>query len=164
LVDVEELYRKYGPMVLRRCRRLLGEEDAALDAMQETFVRLLRHREDLSDDAPSSLLYCMATNVCLNVIRSRKAPGRAAPAPGDEAILLGLASSEDVEALSVARILVEGIFHREAPSTRTMAVLHYVDGMSLEETAAATGLSVSGVRKRLAMLRKRSLEREGEEQ
>jgi RNA polymerase sigma-70 factor (ECF subfamily) len=30
-----------------------------------------------------------------------------------------------------------------------MAVLHFVDGMTLEETADAVGLSVSGVRKRL---------------
>ena len=70
MVDVEALYRKYGPMVLRRCRHLLGDEDKALDAMQECFVRVLRSKERLNGDAPSSLLYCMATNVCLNILRS----------------------------------------------------------------------------------------------
>ena len=25
--DVNELYRKYGPMVLRRCRQILGNEE-----------------------------------------------------------------------------------------------------------------------------------------
>jgi RNA polymerase sigma-70 factor (ECF subfamily) len=34
-----------------------------------------------------------------------------------------------------------------------MAVLHFVDGLTLEEVAAETGLSVSGVRKRLRGLR-----------
>jgi RNA polymerase sigma-70 factor (ECF subfamily) len=34
-----------------------------------------------------------------------------------------------------------------------MAVLHYVDGLTLEQVAAETGLSVSGVRKRLKKLR-----------
>jgi len=34
-----------------------------------------------------------------------------------------------------------------------MAVLHYVDGMTLEEVARETGYSVSGVRKRLRALR-----------
>ena len=34
-----------------------------------------------------------------------------------------------------------------------MAVLHYVDGLTLEQVAAETGLSVSGVRKRLRKLR-----------
>jgi DNA-directed RNA polymerase specialized sigma24 family protein len=38
-LDVESLYVTYGPMIVRRCSRLLGDEEAALDAMQETFVR-----------------------------------------------------------------------------------------------------------------------------
>jgi RNA polymerase sigma-70 factor (ECF subfamily) len=44
-----------------------------------------------------------------------------------------------------------------------MAMLHYVDGLTLEETAARSGLSVSGVRKRLAGLKARSQRSEGEE-
>ena len=41
---MEALYRRCGPMVLRRCRQLLKNEDLAADAMQETFVRVLRNR------------------------------------------------------------------------------------------------------------------------
>jgi RNA polymerase sigma-70 factor, ECF subfamily len=153
LLDVESLYRKYGPMVLRRCRRLLRDEDAALDAMQETFVRLLRGRDTLTDEAPSSLLYCIATNVCLNVIRAGR--GKMAR-PGDDELLESIAGSDDVQAMGEARELIGRIFEREEPSTRTMAVLHYVDGLTLEETAARVGLSVSGLRKRLSGLRERS--------
>jgi RNA polymerase sigma-70 factor (ECF subfamily) len=40
-----------------------------------------------------------------------------------------------------------------------MAFLHYVDGLTLHETAKETGLSVSGVRKRLAGLRAKALKR-----
>jgi RNA polymerase sigma-70 factor, ECF subfamily len=152
VVDVEALYRKYGPMVLRRCRSLLGDEEKARDAMQETFVRLLRSKDALSGDAPSSLLYCMATNLCLNVIRAEK---RRPERPDGELLEL-VAGSDDVAALGQARVVIDGIFGREEPSTRTMAVLHYVDGLTLEETAARVGLSVSGLRKRLARLRERS--------
>jgi RNA polymerase sigma-70 factor (ECF subfamily) len=38
-------------------------------------------------------------------------------------------------------------------NTRYMAVLHYIDGLTLEETAQETGMSVSGVRKRLRRLK-----------
>jgi DNA-directed RNA polymerase specialized sigma24 family protein len=38
-------------------------------------------------------------------------------------------------------------------STRTIAVLHLVDGMTYEEVAREVGLAVSGVRKRLRTLR-----------
>ena len=37
-----------------------------------------------------------------------------------------------------------------------MAVMHYVDGMTLEEVAGHVGLSVSGVRKRLRQLKERT--------
>ena len=151
-VDVEALYRKYGPMVLRRCRRLLGDEERALDAMQDTFVRVLRHSGRLNDRAPSSLLYCIATNVCLNILRSDR---RHPKISGDE-ILLNVASAEDVEEKAVTRHLLDGIFQRERASTKTMAVLHYVDKMTLEEVASHVGLSVSGVRKRLAALKART--------
>jgi RNA polymerase sigma-70 factor, ECF subfamily len=152
VLDVEALYRKYGPMVLRRCRGLLGDEEKARDAMQESFVRLLRRRDSLSCDAPSSLLYCIATNVCLNVIRAEK---RRPSLPAGE-LLEEIAGSDDVAALGEAQALIDGIFELEAESTRTMAVLHYVDGLTLEETAGRVGLSVSGLRKRLAGLRERS--------
>jgi RNA polymerase sigma-70 factor (ECF subfamily) len=156
-LDVEALYRKYGPMVLRRCRHLLRDEEKALDAMQDTFVRVVRYGGRLNDRAPSSLLYCMATNVCLNTLRSER---RRPKISGDE-ILHNIASSEDVEETAVNRHFLDGIFGREKPSTRTMAVLHFVDRMTLEEVAGHVGLSVSGVRKRLAALKTRS--RAGEE-
>ena len=155
-VDVEALYRKYGPMVLRRCRSLLRDEERAMDAMQDTFVRVLRRSATLNDRAPSSLLYCIATNVCLNMMRS----DRRHPVHSNDEILQSIASAEDVEERAVNRHFLDGIFGREQPSTRTIAVMHYVDGMTLEEVAAHAGLSVSGVRKRLATLKGRVQARE----
>ena len=152
-IDVEALYRKYGPMVLRRCRQLLVNEDKALDAMQDTFVQLLRHEQRLTADAPSSLLYRIATNTCLNILRSEKRR----PVSGREEI----ADVDEHEERSVTRAFLDDLFSREKASTRTIAVLHYVDRLTLEQTAAEVGLSLSGVRKRLRALRKRGLALEG---
>ena len=58
-IDVEALYRRYGPMVLRRCRQLLRRDDLAADAMQETFLRVLRNRERLSARYPPAC--CIAS-------------------------------------------------------------------------------------------------------
>ena len=151
-LDVDALYRKYGPMVLRRCRRLLIDEEQAMDAAQETFVKLLRYQDRLTDKAPSSMLYTIATNVCLNMLRT----AHRRPRPAGEQMLDRIASAEDVEATALDRQTLEGIFAGERASTRTMAVMHYVDGMTLEEVACHVGLSVSGVRKRLRQLRERT--------
>ena len=43
-----------------------------------------------------------------------------------------------------------------------MAVFHYVDGLTLEETARIMGMSVSGVRKRLSALRVKAIQSIGE--
>ncbi len=123
-----------------------------MDAAQETFVKLLRYRDRLTDRAPSSMLYTIATNVCLNMMRSA---GRRPRSAGEEA-LERIASSEDVEAAALDRTMLDGIFAHERASTRTMAVMHYVDGMTLEEVAGHVGLSVSGVRKRLRQLKERT--------
>ena len=144
-------------MVLRRCRQLLRQEEKALDAMQDTFVQLLRHAERLTADAPSSMLYRIATNVCLNILRGDKRR----PASGREELLLEIASVDEHEERSITRAFLDELFSREKESTRTIAVLHYVDRLTLEETAAEVGLSVSGVRKRLRALRKRGLALEG---
>lgn len=157
MMDIEALYRKYGPMVLRRCRCILKDEEKALDAMQDSFVRLIRSGDRISADSPSSLLYRIATNVCLNMLRS----DRTRRSEGDE-LLDSIAGPDDVEGLGIARQLIDGIFRMERPSTLTIAWLHYVDGMTLEETAAVAGLSVSGVRKRLAGLKLRHMPERGE--
>ncbi len=51
--------------------------------------------------------------------------------------------------------LIERIFAGEKAGTREIAVMHYIDGMTLEQVAETSGLSISGVRKRLRSLRER---------
>ena len=148
-MDVDMLYRRYGPMVMRRCRQLLGDEDEALDATQDVFVRLLTRRDRLRDYAPCSLLYRMATNLCLNRIRD----ARRRKTTTNSTLLEQIACWEDIEGQIEARTVLAKLFGRQRESTRVMAVLYYVDGMTLQEVAKEVGMSASGVRKRLLGLR-----------
>jgi RNA polymerase sigma-70 factor (ECF subfamily) len=148
-IDVEALYRKYGPMVLRRCKYLLKNEQKALDAMQDTFVKVLRYRDSLKPKALSSLLYRIATNICLNIMRgeSRK------PASLEDDLLQQIACSDEPEQRFFYEDILNTIFKTEKPSTKVIAVLHYVDGLTLEQVSKEVKLSVSGVRKRLRQLK-----------
>lgn len=156
-VDVEDLYRRYGPMVFRRCRKLLRDDEKAGDALQDTFVRLLRHAKNLDDMAPSSLLFRTATNVCLNRLRGE----RRRPEDPEDELVLQIAALDDAEGSLAARSVLDRIFGNEKESTRLIAVLHLVDGMTHEEVAREVNLSVSGVRKRLRTLRSRAAALEG---
>jgi RNA polymerase sigma-70 factor (ECF subfamily) len=147
-IDVENLYTRYGPMVLRRCRAMLRQEDEAADAMQDVFVRLLVERSRLDPQACSSLLYRVATNVCLNRLRSR----RRRPEDAQSELLLNVAVASASEQVTAARGLLARLLHGEPESSGVIAVLHLHDGLTLEEVAAEVGMSVSGVRKRLRRL------------
>ena len=150
IADIESWYRRYGPMVLRRCRRMLSGEEEARDAMQDVFVRVLRRAADLKDGYPSSLLYTTATNVCLNRIRSKKRR----PESGLEPDSLADPAGTDPE----ARSLITSVLEREDGLTRTIVYLYHVDGLTLQEISRETGLSVSGVRKRMTSLYRRARE------
>ncbi|MBN1798903.1 MAG: sigma-70 family RNA polymerase sigma factor [Spirochaetales bacterium] len=154
-IDVETIYRKYGPMVLRRCTYLLKNEQKALDAMQDTFVKLLRYQNKLHTRALSSLLYRIATNVCLNIIRAETRK----PNTLQDDILCQIACRDDQEQRFFHKDLINTIFQSERASTKTIAVLHYVDGLTLEQVSREVKLSVSGVRKRLRQLKSKLKEK-----
>jgi RNA polymerase sigma-70 factor (ECF subfamily) len=159
-LDVEGHYRRFGPMVLRRCRALLRSDAQAEDAMHDVFVALLRSGERLRDDAPAALLLRVATNVCLNRLRG----ARRRPEDADDDLVLRIAAGGDGgEGRTVARDLLGRLFGADDPlaaSTETIAVMHLHDGLTLEEAAREAGMSVSGVRKRLRRLRGRLAELE----
>lgn len=149
-------------MVLRRCRSLLRDDAQAQDAMQDVFVALLRHGERLTDEAPAALLLRVATNTCLNRMRAL----RSRPEDPDDERLRRIAGTADStgERRTVARDLLARLFRPDDPlaaSSQTIAVMHLVDGMTLEEVAREAGLSVSGVRKRLRSVRARLTQLDG---
>src|SRR5690606_18818131 len=89
--DPAQLFDRYGPMVLRRCRSMLRDEERAVEAMQEVFVKLLE--KELDVEHPSALLYRMATNECLMQLRSTRR--RPEDASGDLVDRIALAPDPD---------------------------------------------------------------------
>ena len=148
-IDIAAWYEKYGPMVIRRCRKILGNGDEALDAVQDVFVNLLQKKEKLEDRFPSSLLYTMATNVCLNRLRKKKQEG---PVFEEARFFFIDEGFQQVE----AEILLEDILKDESELNRAICFMYHADGMTLKEIGEAVGLSISGVRKRLEGFKNRA--------
>ena len=136
-------------MVLRRCRQLLNEEEKAYDVTQEVFLRLLKNPKILNLEYPSSFLYRIATNLSLNRIRDDK---RKRETGYD--LLESIASYPETEKNLVVSDLLDKIFGKEKASTRTLAVMYYVDGFTLTELSEECGMSVSGIKSGLKNLKK----------
>jgi RNA polymerase sigma-70 factor (ECF subfamily) len=75
--DFDELTRRHRRELHVHCYRMLASYDEAEDAVQETFLRAWRSRDSFDgSDARRAWLYRIATNVCLDTLRSRRSVPR----------------------------------------------------------------------------------------
>jgi RNA polymerase sigma-70 factor (ECF subfamily) len=140
---VAELYRKFGPAIYSRCRRLLRDDVAAEDATQEVFMRVMRHIEAAPDEqAALAWIYRISTNYCLNALRDRSRQAE----PVAE---LPEAPSEHPEAALLDRDLAMRLVMRVPEKLRAAAVLYYSDGLDQEQVAKTLGISRRTVINRL---------------
>jgi RNA polymerase sigma-70 factor (ECF subfamily) len=138
------LYATYGPAVYRRCLRLLGDREAARDATQEVFMKLLRNVRTLEDpDAALPWIYRVAMNHCLNLKRDA---GRRREEALDEGLEV---APQAAEAGFPARHLARAVLSRFDAQTQAVAVGVFVDGMEREEVAHALGISRRTVTRKL---------------
>ena len=139
------LYQKYAPAIYAHCRRMLQSQEAARDATQEAFVRVLtRGPQFPNDDDGLRYLYRVSTNVCLNQIRELKIHTRAAAS-----LRVRPSSSGSMEGRHVDRDFVAAVLDRCGEAGATVAVMHYVDGMSQVEIAEVLGITRRTVFNRL---------------
>lgn len=66
------LYQKYHNKVYRFCFRLLGSEQAAKDAFQETFIKVYEKRKTFNGENFSAWLFTIARHTCYNMMRAKK--------------------------------------------------------------------------------------------
>lgn len=126
---------------------MLRDESRAQDAVQEVFLSLVKNVSRIKDEFPSSLLFRMATNVCLNILKREKKL-----AAKDDLFFNNIEGRDDFAADLEAKETIGRLFAGEKPDMLTLAIMRYVDKLAYEDIAATLGLSVSGVRKRLHKL------------
>jgi len=134
-LDLDRIYRDHGHVVLRRARRILGDEHEALEVLQEVFLSLAgRPAQFHGRSAPTTFLYRMTTNMCLN--RLRDATRRRALLARETAGRTDGAAPRAPAALEAVRLLA-----RLPERLARVAVYHYVDEMTHDEIAELLGCS-----------------------
>ena len=150
-LDVAALYRRYGDVVVGRCRSLLGNDADAQETAQEIFLKLHRYRDTFRGEAsPSTWLFKITTTTCLNRIRTR--------VRRKEDMVEELPPVVETDTLLDAieiRQLVDDLLSGEDERTYDCVVYHYVDGMTHDEVGELLGISGAAVRKRLAGFKQR---------
>lgn len=140
---MSDLYRRYGPAIYSRCRRLLKDDALAEDATQEVFVRVMRHLDSAPDDKTVlAWVYRISTNYCLNALRDRARQAE----PVEE---LPEVPQDGHEDLVLDRQLALQLLERAPMPLRAPALLYYVDGLEQDQVAKTLGVSRRTVINRL---------------
>lgn len=151
--EVEALFRTYGPLVRRRARSILGNEAEAEDATQEVFVKVLSSLDAFRGESqPSTWLYRITTNLCLNRIRDNKRhKGRLEELTVSRQA--NLDSERPASAGPESRIALHALLQRIPADLAEAAIYYHVDGMEQEEIAKLTGVARRTVGYRLERFR-----------
>jgi RNA polymerase sigma factor (sigma-70 family) len=147
------LMKRHGPMIMRLCRRILGETHAAEDAFQATFLVLARRAKAVQAEALARWLYSVGRRVSLKMAAQRRRR-ELAPLGNLEAV----DPQPDPLQLVTVRDLLEIVEHEVARMPRPYqmpVVLCLLEGQTLEEAARRLGWTVGSVRGRLERGRNR---------
>ena len=148
----EALVRRYQRPIYRLAVRMLYDKGEAEDVTQEVFVTAWRRLPEIHDDqAIRAWLYRIATNRCLNILRSRKPVTplfedvipAASPATSPEA------RAEAHERLAALRVALD----RLTAEQRACWLLREMEELSYAEIAGILHTTPQAVRGRLARAR-----------
>jgi RNA polymerase sigma-70 factor (ECF subfamily) len=161
----ESLVRRHEGQVYRLARRMLGDADEALDAAQETFLRVYRGLKDFRGEARlRTWIIGIALNVCRSHLsssarhqRSRNVPiEQDDPASGVIYARPILDPHPDPEAAAMEselRAALERALAGLSREHREILLMREMQGMDYEELALVCGCPVGTVKSRLCRAR-----------
>jgi RNA polymerase sigma-70 factor (ECF subfamily) len=147
---LEALYDRSHQRLFRLGCRMTGDPEAALDLVQEVFLRAAGRpgavpREEASAEA---WLMRVLVNLCRDQYRKREVRARTA-----DRVPQG-APAEDPEAAAVARDLVRAALGALAPRRRAVIALCELEGVEVREVARLLGVTEVTVRWHLVVGRR----------
>ena len=165
LAAFEEIYRAHSGKLFSLACRMVGNPADAEDLLQEIFLSAHRKLEGFrGESALGTWLYRMATNQCLDYLRSKAARNEQLTGALDDELGLADGGSRKLAERTVAKMDLERAVAKLPEGARAAFVLHDVEGLEHREVAevlgVAEGTSKSQVHK--ARLRLRTLLTRGE--
>lgn len=143
-VALDELARRWTPRLLRHAQHLLGSTDRARDAVQETWLAVLRGLRGLQDPGRfPAWIYTIATHRCADAIRgSVRLRSFRQAAQGDPTNGEASRSADDT-------LDMRGALSRLPSDQAVVMAMFYGGDLSVEEIAGALAIPAGTVKSRL---------------
>lgn len=133
-MDLEEQYNK----IFRYCYFRIGNDRAAEDLTQETFLRFYESRGYEDAGRPLAYLYTIARNLCVDFYR-KQTP--LLVSDWNEEAFRGLLAQEGFEEQSVDRLALHAALLELTEDARELLLLRCVEGLSYSQLALICGKS-----------------------
>lgn len=143
----ERLYREHAPAVHALARRMLGNESAARETVQDVFVRAWERLGSFrGESAFGTWLHRVGVNVILNQLRvARRDVGRFTDDEPDDGAPVAGPPDSGID----ARIDLDAAITRLPAGARIVFVLHDIEGYAHDEIAQMLGLAPGTIRAHL---------------
>jgi RNA polymerase sigma factor (sigma-70 family) len=146
------LVRRYGPLVLSVCRRVLHHEQDAEDAFQAVFCVLARKAESITKRAAVG---AWLHGVAFRIARKARAGRGRQPVSQSDLPDIPAAESSPEWAWKELRPILDEEVNRLPAKYRQAFILCYLEGRTNEQAAAQLGCPLGTVLSRLARARER---------
>ena len=144
-VDVEKLYDEYADLLYRIALSHVGNREDAMDAVQDVFVKYVTLKKKMTDnDYRKSWFIRVTINRCYDLLRRRSVRDYT---PLDD--VGEIAVSDEYDLPRNINTMLECVSEKY----RTVLVLHYIEGFSIEEIAKIFNVTPSAVKMRLMRAR-----------
>jgi RNA polymerase sigma-70 factor, ECF subfamily len=155
----EQLMHCYQRKVVSLAWRMLGNQEDARDAAQETFLKAYKYLKSFKAEQDfAGWLYQIAVNVCRDIARKRGTAGQFISFEVEQASgsFEKLAGPQDTEALAIAaqeKALIARAIQSLSKKEREAIVLRDLEGLPTEEVARILGSSQTTVRSQISSAR-----------
>jgi RNA polymerase sigma-70 factor (ECF subfamily) len=159
----EKLVLEYEKNVYNIALRMTGNAEDASDMTQEAFIKAYNSLQSFRGDSKFSVwIYRIATNVCLDFLRSKSRRPTVSLSVEDndgEEVQLDVADESQSPELLLDRQMTRESVRRGletlSPEYRQILLLREIQGLSYDEISQALGLEVGTVKSRIFRARKK---------
>mgnify|MGYP001167438843 CR=1 FL=1 len=150
------IVESYQNMVYTLAFRLVCHQEEAEDVVQETFIRVWLHLHRYRHDMKfSTWVYAIATNICLDKLKSKKYRfdlGKADFTMIDQ--LISEEKADDKLLSSEMAEIIQALTNELSPKQKVVFALRFFEDLEVEEIVKITGMSAAKIKSNLFLARK----------
>lgn len=148
------IVENYQYMAYSLAFRLLGNEDDAKDLVQETFIRIWTKLPSYQNDKKfSTWMYSIATNLCLDKLKSSKQKMKPESIDNVLNCLISTENSDNKLLNTELGYIIQNFTNELTPKQKIVFTLRCIEELEIDEVIQITGMTAAKIKSNLFLAR-----------